>query len=117
MNTLFRNQRKGNTMKRFALLFCVICAAQAPAQEKRPIQIDDLFRFKRVSDPQISPDGKWVAYVVAVPDLAANKSTAGIWLAPTDKGEPKQLTASPKRDGHPRWSPDGKSILFQSNRT
>src|SRR5262249_47683003 len=90
----------------------------ASAQDKRPIEIDDLFRFKRVSDPQISPDGKHVAYVLGTMNLEKNSSTSSLWLAPTDKGgEPRQLTQSPKKDSHPRWSPDGKSILFESTRS
>lgn len=99
------------------VLVCLVLCPIARAQEKRPIEIDDLFRFKRVSDPQISPDGKQVVYVVGVPDLANNKSTSSLWIVSTDKGEPRQLTQSPKSDRHPRWSPDGRFILFESNRT
>jgi dipeptidyl aminopeptidase/acylaminoacyl peptidase len=86
---------------------------------KRPMKIDDLFAFKRVSDPQISPDGKTVVYVVGEVDLAANKTSSSLWLAAADgKGEPRRLTnAVGKKDSHPRWSPDGKHILFESNRS
>jgi dipeptidyl aminopeptidase/acylaminoacyl peptidase len=110
-------------MKRSALLWTVFFLLVYPgaifAEGKRPMKIDDLFCFKRVSDPQISPDGKWVVYVVGTPDLEANKIPASLWLAPADgKGEPRQLTNAPgKKDRHPRWSPDGKSILFESNRS
>jgi dipeptidyl aminopeptidase/acylaminoacyl peptidase len=78
--------------------------------------IDDLFRCKRVSDPQISPDGKTVAYVVASADLPANKITSTIWLASVEGGGRRQLTNTDKKDAHPRWSPDGTRILFESNR-
>ncbi len=92
-------------------------ARPAPAADKRPMKVDDLFRFKRVSDPQISPDGKLVAYVVGSVSLENNSIASCIWLAPTDgKGKPRQLTNTSKKDRHPRWSPDGKHLLFESNR-
>jgi dipeptidyl aminopeptidase/acylaminoacyl peptidase len=103
-----------------ALAFACLLVAALPAvaqEKRRPMTIDDLFRFKRVSDPQVSPDGTHVAYVVTTPDLAANSSASSIWLAPTGKGEPRQLTNSGKKDRHPRWSPDGKHLLFESNRS
>lgn len=103
-----------------ALLFAclMLLALPAFAQEKRrPMKVEDLFRFKRLSDPQISPDGKYVAYVETVVDLQANKTSSSIWLAPTSRGEPRQLTTSGKKDRHPRWSPDGKWILFESDRS
>ncbi|MGH7223332.1 MAG: prolyl oligopeptidase family serine peptidase [Gemmataceae bacterium] len=108
-------------MERSAILFVVLLLLTAPAavfaEGKRPMTIDDLFRFKRVSDPQISPDGKHVVYVVGSVDLDGNKSSSSLWLAPTDKGEPRQLTNTTKKDRHQRWSPDGKHILFESNRS
>src|SRR5262249_39342279 len=111
---------RGTTMKRVAVLFlCLLAAAPAAAQQKkRPIQIDDLFRFKRVGDPQISPDGKHVAYQVGTVSLEQNKIITNLWLADTDgKTPPRQLTSSTKADRHPRWSPDGKRILFESTRS
>ncbi len=100
-------------------LLVVVLAAPATAAGKRPMAVDDLFRFKRVSDPQISPDGKQVVYVVGTPDLEGNKVASSLWLAPADgKGEPRPLTNAPgKKDRHPRWSPDGKTLLFESNRS
>src|SRR5262249_9103906 len=78
---------------------------------------DDLFRFKRVADPQISPDGKTVAYVITNVDLEGNRTSSAIWLAAVDGStEPRLLTNSGKKDRHPRWSPDGKTIVFVSNR-
>src|SRR5262245_947467 len=109
-------------MKRTSLLLACLLVVLAPVfvwaeAKKRPMVVDDLFRFKRVADPQISPDGKTVAYVVTTVDLADNKSSSSIWVASTEaKGaQPRQLTNTPKKDRHPRWSPDGKQLLFESN--
>jgi dipeptidyl aminopeptidase/acylaminoacyl peptidase len=98
-------------------------AAQPPAPPadrgiKRPMTLDDLYKFKRVADPQVSPDGKFVAYqMTEITDPAANKQHTHLWLAATDgRSAPRQLTASGKRDAHPRWSPDGTKLLFESTR-
>jgi dipeptidyl aminopeptidase/acylaminoacyl peptidase len=108
-------------MKRLAL--CIVflfIAAPVSAQpaEKRPITVDDLFKFKRVSDPQISPDGKWVVYTVGtVDDVKTDKTSSNLWLASTDGKTRRQLTTTAKKDRQPRWTPDGKSILFVSTRS
>ncbi len=90
-------------------------AAAADAR-KRPMELEDLFRFKRVSDPQLSPDGRWVAYVVGVVLKDENRVDTDIWVMPAGGGEPRRLTQAPKHDRHPRWSPDGRWIAFESNR-
>src|SRR5712692_4070710 len=109
------------TMKRTFSLFVsliLIFPAGTRAADKRPMTVDDLFRFQRVSDPQISPNGKTVAYVVGTVDLSGNKTSSSIWLTAAGKqGEPRQLTNPTKKDSHPRWSPDGRRILFESNRS
>jgi dipeptidyl aminopeptidase/acylaminoacyl peptidase len=108
-------------MERSVIVFVVVLLLAAPAavfaEGKRPMTIDDLFRFKRVGDPQISPGGRLVVYVVGSVDLGANSISSTLWLAPTDKGEHRELTNTTKKDRHPRWSPDGKHILFESNRS
>ncbi len=96
---------------------CLLPAVVLAEGTKRPLKLEDMFAFKRVADSQISPDGKLVVYVITTVDLAGNKSSSTLWLAPTDKGEPRQLTTTTKKDRHPRWSPDGKQILFESTRS
>ena len=81
------------------------------------MELEDLFRLKRVSDPQVSPDGTRVAYVVTEVLKDENRANADIWMINADgSGESRKLTTSPKRDAHPRWSPDGKWIAFESAR-
>src|SRR5438067_2185190 len=103
------------------LSFALLCSAVLPdaaRAAKRPMTVEDLFRFKRVGDPQVSPDGVLVVYVVTSVDLAANRSSSNLWLASTSgNAKPRQLTTTDKKDRHPRWSPDGKQILFESTRS
>ena len=96
-------------MDRFTVLVACLTLFGAAtivfAEGKQPMTVENLFDFKRVADPQVSPDGKLVVYVVTSVDLAANKTASAIWLASTEKGEPRQLTNVPgKKDRHPRWS-------------
>ena len=86
------------------------------AQSKRPMTPEDLYRIKKVSNPQVSPDGEWIAYTISVPSLEENRYNSDIWLIPVSGGEPKQLTNSPESDHSPRWSPDAKQIAFISDR-
>jgi len=85
------------------------------AQTRRPIAFDDLISMSRVSDPKISPDGKWVTYSVATPDQAENHSIRNIWLAAVGGGQTRQLTRS-GHDSSARWSRDGNEIAFISDR-
>ena len=85
-------------------------------QSNHPITFDDLMAMGRVADHQISPDGRWVAYVVTRYDKEKNSGNSDIWIVPSTGGEPRQLTHGEKRDNQPRWSRDGKKIAFISSR-
>ncbi|HRA88146.1 MAG TPA: hypothetical protein PK992_08755, partial [Planctomycetaceae bacterium] len=86
---------------------------------KRPITIEDLFQFKRVGTPDLSPDGGWVAYAITeITDSQQNKSQSRLWLVPSDGSlPPRQLTNGTAKDNNPKWSPDGRWIMFESTRS
>src|SRR5437762_2783462 len=84
--------------------------------QKRAITIDDYLALKSVGNPQLSPDGKWVAYTVTEQSLKDNRGITRIWLAEVATGSTRQLTAGPGSDRQPRWSPDGRTLAFVSTR-
>lgn len=105
------------------------------AQAKHPFTFEDMMKLKRVGDPQISPDGKWLIFSVVDVDLAANSKTPHIWIVPlsTDHvgtaapGRPAERSSAaspaaeriliPDQDGdRPRWAPDGKRFAFLSTK-
>jgi Tol biopolymer transport system component len=94
----------------------LVLAVAAIAYAKHPITFDDLTKIHRISDPQVSPDGKWIAYVQGTVDMEANKTVRHIWLIPTEGGEPRQLTRGEGSDTRPRWCPHGKELAFMSTR-
>ncbi|HOG27786.1 MAG TPA: S9 family peptidase [Vicinamibacterales bacterium] len=92
-------------------------AAQAPAvAARRAITLDDLAKIKSVGDPQRSPDGKWVAYVVTSADLEKDKRDSDIWMVSWDGAQTVRLTSGPEKESAPRWSPDGRYLSFLSSR-
>ncbi|MGB2908624.1 MAG: S9 family peptidase [Candidatus Aminicenantaceae bacterium] len=107
-------------MKRLCVLAAVgflLIVSPALSEEKSPLTFNDFIRIKRIADPQVSPNGTLVAYVVTEMDLEQNSSNSDIYVIPLKGGEARRLTTYPKSDSHPRWSPDGKILAFISSRS
>jgi dipeptidyl aminopeptidase/acylaminoacyl peptidase len=104
-------------MRRFFLTFLALAAFafSAYAQVKRPFTFEDMMKLKRVGDPQVSPDGKWVIFSVVDVNLEANTKTPHIWIVPTAGGQEREIIADQDAD-RPRWAPDGKRFVFLSNK-
>jgi dipeptidyl aminopeptidase/acylaminoacyl peptidase len=99
------------------LLLTVAVAASLFAQTaKRPFKLDDLARLREVRDPQLSPDGQWVAYVVATIDAKEDKGNTHVWMVGYDGKNDRQITFSTDSESAPRWSTDGKYLSFTSSR-
>ena len=97
---------------KFCLGLLILWATAFVAVAQTPFTIQDLLQVKRVGDPQVSPDGKWVAYQVTAIDKAANRGRTQIYLVSANGGAPKQITNEAGSSAGPRWSPDGSQIAF-----
>ena len=105
------------TFSRLLFLIFVTALALSAQTAKRPLKLDDLARFRNVSDPQLSPDGQWIAYTVSTTDTKEDKSNTHIWMVGYDGKNDRQITFSNDSEGSPRWSPDGKYLAFSSSRS
>lgn len=102
---------------RFFFLVAVVGIATALAADPgRTLKPEDFAQLREVDEPNLSPDGNFIAYVVKIPDMEKDKRPGNLWLAKWDGSENRALTFGNKGQKHPRWSPDGKWIGFLSGR-
>ena len=102
-------------------LFFLLAACTLAFAQKRPFDASAMMELKRISDPQISADGKWVAFTVQTVDVSANKKPSQIWIVAGPEGtgsaQPRQITHDGEANQRPRWSPDSKRIAYISDRS
>lgn len=101
-------------MKRILILILITSLQFLSAQNKRPLELDDMFKFKRISQTTLSPDGRYVAFVLTTINYEENKGSSDIWLIDLNSGEKRNLTNTTYSENSPYWFPDSKNIVFVS---
>src|SRR5438309_2472269 len=95
--------------------------AQTPAPPvpsgKHPFTFEDMMKLKRVGAPVPSPNGKWVVFDCEDVDLEANTKISHLWIVPAEDGESRRLNPTPNHEERPRFSPDGKRLVWTSKAT
>ncbi|MCB0284492.1 MAG: S9 family peptidase, partial [Calditrichaeota bacterium] len=104
-------------MRSFSFILLVLCVHFLNAQEKHNFSVHDMLAMDRISNNQVSPDGRQIAFVLRKTDLEANKGRTDIWVVDADGKNLKQLTTDPAGDIEPLWSVDGQVLYFLSSRS
>jgi len=108
--------RRPSASLTFAAALLPAALLGAPDKPRHPFSLADVERVRTVSDPQVSPDGRWVAYTVRTPDPKEDKRASDIWMTSLDGKETARLTTRKEGESTPRWSPDGRWLAFLSSR-
>ena len=104
-------------MKVFPLIIFALTTSALAQNAKHPFTFEDMMKVKRVGAPVPSPDGKWVVFDCEDVDLAANTKTSHLWIVPANGGESRRLNQTPNHEERPRFSPDGKRLIWTSKAT
>ena len=109
---------KALRLMKILLTFVLALATFALAETaKRPFTFEDMMRLKRVGAPVPSPNGKWVVFDCVDVDLGANTKISHLWVVPASGGESRRLNPTPNHEERPRFSPDGKRLVWTSKAT
>lgn len=98
-------------------ILCVGASATVAADTaaaRRTLNVEDFYKIQTLTDPQVSPDGQWVAYVVTTNDRDADEPRSAVWMVSWDGKQQLQLTNAANEISAPRWSPDGRYLAFLS---
>src|SRR5207248_2359383 len=98
-------------------LLLISSTALAQSPQKRPFTFEDMMKLKRVGAPVPSPDGKWVVFDAEDVDLEANTKISRLWIVPAGGGESRRLNPTPNHEERPRFSADGKRLIWTSKTT
>ena len=101
----------------FVAVLSSLAVAFVSAAESHPFSVHDMLAMDRISDPQVSPDGRSVVFVVRATDLTGNRGSTDLWVVATDGTGLRRMTSHSASESNPRWSPDGKTIYFLSTRS
>jgi dipeptidyl aminopeptidase/acylaminoacyl peptidase len=101
----------------FVLASSMLAQTPSPAPQKHPFTFEDMMKLKRVGPPIPSPDGKWVAFDCVDVDLEANTKISHLWIVPASGGESRRLNPTPNHEERPRFSPEGKRLIWTSKAT
>ncbi len=102
-------------LRRLIVIGCLV-APGGPLAAQRAVESADLLRIREVTDPQLAPDGQWVAYTVSTSDTVEDKVDSDIWMSSWDGTRATRLTRTKHQEHTPRWSPDGRFLAFLSAR-
>jgi dipeptidyl aminopeptidase/acylaminoacyl peptidase len=101
-------------MKKLLAIVLSLAATTLAQNAKHPFTFEDMMKLKRVGAPVPSPDGKWVVFDCEDADLEANTKISHLWIVPASGGESRRLNPTPNHEERPRFSPDGKRLIWTS---
>src|SRR5450756_1915792 len=104
-----RRYTKRHMIRKIGLV--LVCAAALSAA-KLPFDVEAMMKIHRIGEPQLSPDGKTVAFTVQDIDIPNNTKPRQIWLVPVSGGAPRQITRDGSVNERPRWTPDSKHMVY-----